>query len=307
MDVITRSKITTTNQSSAFLFIQAIPQYFTKLTTPFLFKLSLLLLSVYFIANQYEQENHTLQASEAFIQTPKINDLYFIDFRKLSNNLRPNEKYRLAKVVDITGDVITLRYGSFFYSRQNAMVKSIHYGQLRYADYFEGRRVDFSHQQVVSLWQNETIYMVQRPVYGRVFRSLIEPFKFEIPKHEFVSGKRENNAGIAFLNSPTREDNFSEAFQQLSQSAAYEYAPGQTNLAELYLDQTFENYSQEKALHWFLQAALQSHKPAVLKYVIVCERIPQCNVNDFFQLLVDAGVNIKVRKSAFKLQPSQIK
>ncbi|MFT5003505.1 MAG: hypothetical protein ACI952_001858, partial [Flavobacteriales bacterium] len=47
---------------------------------------------------------------EFYLTSPKVDDIYFLDFRLLSENLRPNEKYRIVKVVDITSDIVKLIY-----------------------------------------------------------------------------------------------------------------------------------------------------------------------------------------------------
>jgi len=105
---------------------------FPQITTRFkVFILVFLLISLYFALfndSNISQENQ----SSAIISNPKINDIYFLDFRLLSKKLRPTEKYRLTKVVDITGNIVTLVYGGYFYQYQNAAVKSIQYGQLSY-------------------------------------------------------------------------------------------------------------------------------------------------------------------------------
>lgn len=47
-------------------------------------------------------------------QRKLINDIYFLDFRLLSDKLRPKNKYIIAKIFDITEDNVTFLYGNFF-------------------------------------------------------------------------------------------------------------------------------------------------------------------------------------------------
>jgi len=88
------------------------------------------------------------------------------------------------------------------------------------------------------------------------------------------------------------------AFDKFQESAELDYAPGQVNLAQMYLNNTaVEKGVIEKdlieALAWFKKGALQAYEPAVLKYSIVCQQVESCTVADFHQELVKAGVNIE--------------
>ena len=86
-----------------------------------------LLVVFYFGYERYASHKTEQIESSVLISSPKVNDIYFLDFRLLSHDLRPNEKYRLAKVVDITGDIITLTYGGFYYPNQHAVINSLYY------------------------------------------------------------------------------------------------------------------------------------------------------------------------------------
>ena len=247
----------------------------------------------------------TRQTAE-YISSPKIDDLYFLDVRLLPGTkpgtLRPNEKYRLAKVVDITGDIVTLVYGNFFYLRQRAIVKSIQYGQLRYPDYFETRRYDFPTTQLAAMKDSGAIYRVKRPVYNTLFGNQISPPKPVYRSSVFIPGKRQNQSGLAQLKSTTQENHLQLAFEHFQASADLGYAPAQINLAHMYLQGQHVKQDLNLALFWFKQAALQSHKPGILKYEIVCKQVPECNILDFFDELIDAGVNVKVRQLDFTLK-----
>jgi len=69
----------------------------------------------------------------------------------------------------------------------------------------------------------------------------------------------------------------------------------------MYLNGQYVEKNLSQALFWFEQAAVQSYKPAILKYVIVCEQVPSCDLAAFYQLLISVGVNIKVREMEVKL------
>ena len=129
-----------------------------------------LCLFIYKKSSQSQQEDNS---SLDYLVSPKVDDIYFLDFRLLSGNLRPNEKYRIAKVVDITGDVVTLLYGNVFYLRQQSMKDSIRYGQLRYKDYFESKRYDLKLSQLKTMHDSAAIYMIKRPDQNMLYGNYI--------------------------------------------------------------------------------------------------------------------------------------
>lgn len=254
----------------------------------------------------YKQWQHATQESSetlAFIEQPKIGDIYFLDRRKLTQDYRSNEKYRLAQIVDITGDIVTLRYGNMFYFTEQAAIDGIRYGQLRYTDYLEPKRYDYSPDELAKLLESNAIMKIKRPKHNSLYGNYTSPdtsvFKTSAG-NLYVPGKREHIAALSLLNSMYIEDNIERGLSLLTESAQLGFAPAQVSLGEFYLQTSF--YDSEQALYWFKQAGLQSHKPGILKYVTVCKRLQDCSEINFYQQLYDAGVNIKVRQFDFELQ-----
>ena len=241
--------------------------------------------------------------TEQYLAAPKIDDFYFLDFRLFSENLRPKEKYRVAQVVDITGDVITLLYSDFFYYNQNMIEDSFRFGHLRYKDYFQPKRYDFTLKQLNAMYNSGAIYMAKRTVQGRLVGNTVKPDKTVYQSKLFVAGKRENNVGLAFLLEKNLETHAEFAFENFSRSAELGYPQGQLNLAEMYVNGQYVEKDLTRALYWFNQAALQSYKPAILKYDIVCKQVEHCDLYDFYQNLINSGVNVKVRSLGVKLTP----
>lgn len=262
----------------------------------------LTLLAVYwFIQTKFTQFQEEDEASLTYLESPKIDDIYFLDFRVLSDNLRPNEKYRIAKLVDITGDIVTLLYGNIFYFRQQSLKDSIRYGELRYKDYFESKRYDLTRAQLKKMHDSSAIYMIKRPDKNMLYGNYINEPKGEGDSSLYIPGKRENLVGLSLQKSSYLENNLQQAFDHFSRSAQLGFAKGQVNLAQMYLNAHYVDKDLKQAMFWFKQAALQSNKAAVLKYVIVCRQVSYCNEMDFYQALTNAGVNIKVRAVDFKL------
>jgi len=270
-----------------------------------LFPLALMIIALLLFI-KLVNNNSSIEKSltEQYINAPKVDDIYFLDFRKITSDLRPKEKYRLAKVVDITGEIVTLNYGNFYYQRQHAAEQSIRYGQLRYKGYFETGRRDFHISDLIALRESKAIYMIKRPVLNKLFGNFVSPDKVATSTAIYLPGKHQNISGEAFLNDIALETNLRSAFEQFKLSADYGYAQGQVNLASMYLNGQHVEKDIEKSLYWFKQAALQGHKPGVLKYIIVCQQVKHCSIMNFYDELVSAGVNIKVRSFDFSLEPS---
>lgn len=272
----------------------------------FFFSKKLLLLPVLFAVGYYSfgivYQNHVVQQqSQKIIAAPQINDIYFFDFRVIKNNLRPKEKYRLAKVVDITGDIVTLVYGSFYYQHQHAAINSIYYGQLSYKDYFETKRFDYKHSEIQQKLTSGAIYQAMRPVHEKLLGQRVGPEPRQFRSSIFIQGRRENLKGQAYLKELHSETNLQQAFELFTKSANYDYAQGQVNLAEMYINGQYVEKDLNKALYWLNLASLQSSKKAILKYEIICKQVPSCQIYDFFENLIASGVDVKVRHLETKL------
>jgi hypothetical protein len=263
--------------------------------------LILFLVVLYLGFMKYENEQAEQKQTLTIISNPKIDDIYFLDFRLLSDKLRPKEKYRIAKVVDITGDIITLLYGTLYYQRQQAAINSIRYGQLSYKDYFELKRYDFPLNTIKTMHSSNAIFLAKRPIRNKLFGNFIGPSKSKDTSTYLTYGKKENEQGEAFLQIKFSETNLKSAFDSFHDSSKLGNVKGQVNLAEMYINGQHVKKDFIQALYWLKQASLQSYKPAILKYDIICKQVPSCNIIDFFNELTVSGVNIKVRKLDFTL------
>lgn len=233
---------------------------------------------------------------------PQIDDIYFLDYRLIGENLRPKQNYRVAKVVDITGGVVTLRYSELLFEFQNAAVNSIRYGQLRYDDYFQKARLNFNKTTLVQWVSSGAIYLIERPESGRLYGNFISPEKPIDRMDPNTRGLREYERAQSYLDLEYDELAENKAFALLETSANLEFEKAQLLLAELYLSGVGTEKDKTKALFWFNQAALQSNEAAIHKYAIVCEQVESCNVYDFYQQLFDYGVNIQVRNGLHKVK-----
>lgn len=252
-----------------------------------------LLLSLYF-----SEEQKLYRQSQVHIDVPKVNDFYYLDYQKVAGDLRPHHKYRIAKIVDITGGTVSLTYGNYFYPLKSALSKGIRLGHTRDFDYFEKSRQNFSYAELDKLFQQGFIYRVVRPEHSLIGRNMsaymidgniVSDTETVKKEWRYVPGKRQNTQGMAFLKATYIGDRFEQAFALLKRSAELGYAPGQTNLAELYLTGIEGTRDVESAVHWLFQAALQGYQPAIEKYRVICQLEEECQIEDFYRALKEEG------------------
>lgn len=268
---------------------------------PALVKILAVLLLMFYILYALKQVPSEPKKTSEYIASPKIGDIYFINYPLLEKNARPSENFRIAKLVDITANILTFQYGNLFYVSQNAAEKGIEFGHMRYSKYLEPKRYNFSLTEVAQLHNDNIFYRVERPVYGKLYGNFVSPQRKKLSAGLYIPGKTENNAGEAHLMSGHLENHLQLAFDYFTQSAKLNNPVGQTNLAQMYIDQRFIEKDFQQSLYWLKQASLQSYKPAILKYVIVCQQVSSCDEIEFYQELQTAGVAIKVRSLSNKI------
>jgi hypothetical protein len=251
---------------------------------------------LFFLLFNINQEN---QQTNEYLAAPKINDFYFLDLSLLPDGAAYQEPFRLAKVVDITSNVVSLTYSGMAYSRKSSLENTIRSGQILAARYFGLKRYDFTVEQLQNMEQTGAVIKVKRGVnnwlYGMV---VINPIAVS-SSNVIHLGPRHNNIGLAFLQSTYLKDYQQQAFKHFSQSAEHNYARGQFNLAKMYLSGQYQGQTNNKpnlakALFWFKESALQANKAAIEKYTIICRTVSYCKVSDFYQELITAGVNLRI-------------
>lgn len=134
-----------------------------------------LLVIVYFGYERYASHKTEQTEASALILTPQVNDIYFLDLRLLSDKLERKNKYKLAKVVRVTGDNVAIVYGKFFYQWQNAVVNSIQYGDLSNNDYFTLIPDYIPFSKIKEMQSNGTIYLVKRPIRNKLYGNFVSP------------------------------------------------------------------------------------------------------------------------------------
>lgn len=238
------------------------------------------------------------ELTKQIVTAPQLNDLYYVDFRKIKDNLRPTEKFRMAKVNDITGDVITINFSSYFYFQEHELNEAIRYAQLRFEKFFQEKRHNFTITELQNLIESGAIVLARRPEGNMLDGNVVVPDSHFKSSSIFFPGKKENYSGLEYMRFASQPEKAELAFEKFEESAELGFAQGQVNLAQMYLNGTAVEKDLYESLYWLKQASLQAHEPAILKYAIVCQKLESCSEAEFYQELVKAGVNIEFTKQA---------
>ncbi|MDG1751860.1 MAG: hypothetical protein P8I03_09410 [Thalassotalea sp.] len=134
-----------------------------------------LLVAFYFGYESYTEHKIEQVESSTLILSPQANDIYFLDFRKIDEQLVRKNKYKLAKVIRISDDNVAIVYGSFFYQWQYSVVNSIKHGDLSNNDYFELIPDYIPFTKIKEMQRSGAIYLVKRPVRNKLYGNFVSP------------------------------------------------------------------------------------------------------------------------------------
>ena len=138
----------------------------------------LVFLACFFMAVFFGYQKYALHQAEKaetsiLILTPKVNDIYFLELRLDEDKIERKNKYKLAKVVRITDEGLSIVHGRVFYQWQSAVVSSIQYGELGNHDYFDLIPDYIPFNKIKEMKSNGTIYLVKRPIRNKLYGNLV--------------------------------------------------------------------------------------------------------------------------------------
>ncbi|WP_448212450.1 hypothetical protein [Colwellia sp. MEBiC06753] len=262
----------------------------------FLVKFLGLFLIAFALFSWWQSAEQSQRNIERIVSYPQVNDFMLLDQRVLATDTRPHENYRIAKIVDVTGDTVSLVFGNILYRHESAFENAIAAGQTRVFSYFGGREYHFTETDLVALYERGGIVKAARPTANMLFGNfVINDTGYRIGSG-YIAGEREYVSGLAFEQASYLEDHQIKAFNKFLAAAEMGFALGQIKLAELYLAGEVIETNLHSALIWLEKAALQSNESAVKKYAIVCKQTKGCSVTSFYQRLIDHGVNLTVNE-----------
>ena len=262
-------------KQESFKFLKLIPMYSGLIIS--------LILFLFWSYGKYQE--HVF--AQEYISSPKVNDFYYIDHSGIKEQLRPNQKYLLAKVVSTNDNIVSMVYSRFRFTHKSSLEKDLRGGMVIDPRYFDQKHHQFSIEQLTRLYEQNSVLTVQRPFNYRLFGNVVvSTFSASNKK---VRGGRENDQGLAFMQHSDVQSNVENAEKYFLQSATMGYSKGQFNLARLYLTSNRIN----KALSWLKKSALQGNEQAIKLYWHHCEKTENCEVSAFEQALSDSGFIVK--------------
>jgi hypothetical protein len=133
-----------------------------------------LLLIIYFGYEKYQEHRIEQKQTSTFIINPKVGDIYFLNIKIIQDKPALKNKYKLAKIVRVGDDGISVVYGNISYQWQHAVVNSIQYGDLRNNNYFKVIPEYIPMQKIRAMHSKGAIYLIKRPTQNKIYDSLIK-------------------------------------------------------------------------------------------------------------------------------------
>ncbi|QUX96428.1 hypothetical protein C0J08_13915 [Marinomonas sp. CT5] len=115
----------------------------------------------FFLAVDYfnaEQESKTL----AYLQKPKVNDVYGVDFSKIFKNEDPVYKYGTMVVVAVNLNVVEVQSSTHAYNGKSGVRKDLHNGKALEAFYYTDVMTPFNVRELLKFYENGAIFSVRR-------------------------------------------------------------------------------------------------------------------------------------------------
>ncbi|KZN14741.1 hypothetical protein [Marinomonas sp. TW1] len=114
-----------------------------------------------FLANDYVQQE---QASKtlAYLETPRANDIYSVDFSKIFQNEDPIYKYGTMMVVTVENNQVLLKSSSHAYDGKRGVRKDLKQGTAADASYYNNQVIQMSIRELLGHYKDGTLFAVYR-------------------------------------------------------------------------------------------------------------------------------------------------
>ncbi|WP_286265029.1 tetratricopeptide repeat protein [Thalassotalea atypica] len=238
---------------------------------------------------QYQAYQKELQ-TQAYITSPKVNDFYFLNYQGIAENIRPHEKYRLAKVTIVNGNEVSVVYSRYIYAKMSALKIDIKGGMVIDSRYFNRNEHKYTIPQFQAFYRKDIVTEVLRPKSNRLFGNVVVN-DVSINKHYKNLADMHNDRGLAFMANSQVEGNIESAREYFSKAARLGLSKGQVNLAKSYLIENKEDNTKQ-ALFWLDKAAHQGNQEAIKLYLSNCKSTNGCFKNEFKKNMKAAGFEV---------------
>lgn len=216
-----------------------------------------------------EKEYQVLAAPEPY-------DFYLVNQSRFNNEPLHHTRYVVAKVVDVNDKQVKVVFGNYVYMKKHRVVKAIRLDNMLANNYFSKKVTAINKSALTQLRKKEAIYGAYRPENLALFGGLV--MRPQQPKA--FKGYRPNQVNKEALEFYQWEE-YEKAFELFTEAAAKGNLWAQLNLAQMYRDGEGTQRDNEKALHWFKQAALQNRNQesgALSQYNQLCLTVAGCEL-----------------------------
>ncbi|BFM48942.1 hypothetical protein [Marinomonas sp. THO17] len=107
---------------------------------------------------QQELEAQTL----AYLETPKVNDVYAVDLSKIFENEDPIYKYGTLKVVAVVENQVEVRSSTHAYDGKRGVRKDLKNDSATQPDYYNSQITLMTIRELLGYYKNDVIYAVHR-------------------------------------------------------------------------------------------------------------------------------------------------
>tara|TARA_R110001599_G_scaffold64576_4_gene181781 strand:+ start:1801 stop:2448 length:648 start_codon:yes stop_codon:yes gene_type:complete len=105
-----------------------------------------------------EQESKSL----TYLEKPRVNDIYGVDFSKIFKNEDPTYKYGTMVVVSVNLNVIEVQSSTHAYDGKSGVRKDIYNGKAKEAFYYADDVTPFNVRETIKFYDDGAIFSVNR-------------------------------------------------------------------------------------------------------------------------------------------------
>ena len=226
----------------------------------------LLIVITYFSYSIFENK----QQQAEFLSAPKVDDVLILDMGHLITDRKYQTQYRIAQVLSVEEDSITLKQGSYTYRKKRGAERAIKLDSLMLNNYFRPTLISFKKSELAALYDQGAIDEIFRPtdiyVMGGIVRSRNMPQR--VAHRNKMTFNHFNQQGVkAYLSL-----NYEAARTLFTKSAEQGHEWGQYNLADMLEYGEGGDVDLAGAYKWYKSAAAQNNLKAKAALESFCEK-----------------------------------
>ncbi|NOU52974.1 sel1 repeat family protein [Pseudoalteromonas sp. JBTF-M23] len=214
------------------------------------------------------QQSHRLQ--QTVLLQPQKDDVWIINMGHFQTQRKYQAQYRVAQVLNVTGEHVELQQGSFTYRKRRGAERAISLDSLMLDSYFRKQTLTLKRSELLSYFEAQAIDTVYRPediyVLGGIVKRRAMPKAINASIRTKVVLNHYNNEGITLF----QKGEYQAARESFLQAAEQGDSWGQYNLAGMLEHGQGGEKDLQQAIYWLEQAAVQGHSQAKQLHKDLC-------------------------------------